>query len=299
MQMFQVITQRDDKIGYHIYMSDIPSELTEDSIVFMPELSTKRLPHVKYVSKYTHKTGNIIIKLVRSDGNDPFGRPKAHSHGLVIPSEEYNLNSLLYYSSPLIDTNHFDEKFDEPQFLDSSYFRKSKNKILEVLNLKDIRELVVATMITPKVTLQPNLEQRELMELVSLLDKAIPFEASYDFSLITYSDRSCNQHLLHNILYFFDKNEKIDHKIVIKNKKQRIEKIAKDEKDYLDDFIELIIKEKYERILEEHAKWVIGMYYTDHKELQKNFTKRYQLDIPFSLRNKFHARLVKSLSNFE
>lgn len=297
--MFQVITQRDDTIGYHIHMSDIPSELAEDSIVFMPELSTKHLPHMKYVSKYTHKTGDIIIKLVRSDGNDPFGRPKAHSHGLVIPSEEYNLNSLLYYSSPLIDTDHFNENFDEPQFLDSSYFRKSRNKILEVLNLKDIRELIVAAMIDPKVTLRPNLEQRELIELASLLDKAIPFEASYDFSLITYSDKSCNQHLVHNILYFFDKNEKIDNKIVIKNKKSRIEKIAKEEKGYLDNYIELIIEENYERILEEHAKWVIGMYYNDHKELQKGFTKRYQLDIPFSRRNKFHARLVESLSHFE
>ena len=297
--MFQVITQRDDNIGYHIYMSDIPSKLTEDSIVFMPELSTKHLPHVKYVSKYTHKTGDIIIKLVRSDGNDPFGRPKAHSHGLVISSEEYNLNSLLFYSSPLIDTDHFDEKFDEPQFLDSSYFRKSRNKILEVLNLKDIRELIVATMIDSKVTLQPNLGQRELMELASLLDKAIPYEASYDFSLITYSDLSCNQHLVHNLLYFFDKNEKIDNKTIIKNKKSRIEKLAKEEKDYLDDYIELIIEENYERILEEHAKWVIGMYYNDHKDLQKLFTKRYQLDIPFSRRNKFHARLVESLSHFE
>ncbi|MHA1346529.1 MAG: hypothetical protein ACTSVO_09095 [Candidatus Heimdallarchaeaceae archaeon] len=297
--MFQVITQRDDTIGYHIHMSDIPSELAEDSIVFMPELSTKHLPHMKYVSKYTHKTGDIIIKLVRSDGNDPFGRPKAHSHGLVIPSEEYNLNSLLYYSSPLIDTDHFNENFDEPQFLDISHFRKSKNEILEVLNLKDIRELIVAAMINPKVTLQPNLEQRELIELASLLDKAIPFEASYDFSLITYSDKSCNQHLVHNILYFFDKNEKTGDKISIKNKKSQIEKIAKEEKDYLDNYIELIIKENYERILEEHAKWVIGMYYNDHKELQKGFTKRYQLDIPFSRRNKFHARLVESLSHFE
>ncbi len=297
--MFQVITQRDDKIGYHIYMSDIPSKLTEDSIVFMPELSTKHLPHVKYVSKYTHKTGDIIIKLVRSDGNDPFGRPKAHSHAFVIPSEEYNLNSLLFYSSPLVDTNHFDETFDEPQFLDSSYFRKSTNNILEVLDLKDIRELIVAAMIDPKVILQPNLEQRELIELASLLDKSIPFEASYDFSLLTYSDQSCNQHLIHNILYLFDKNEKIDNKIIIKNRKPRVEKIAKEEKDYLDDYIELIIEEKYERILEEHAKWVIGMNYNDHKELQKGFTKRYQLDMPFSRRNKFHARLVESLSYFD
>ncbi len=297
--MFQVITQRDDKIGYHIHMSDMPSKLTEDSIVFMPELSTKQLSHVKYVSKYTHKTGDIIIKLVRSDGSDPFGRPKAHSHGLVIPSEEYNLNSLLYYSSPLIDTNHFDEKFDEPQFLDSSCFRKSRNKILEILDLKDIRELLVATMIDPKVTIQPNLEHRKLIELASLLDKAIPFEASYDFSLITYSDSSCNQHLVHNILYFFDKNQKINDKIIIKNKKSRIEKIAKEEKDYLDNYIELIIEENYERILEEHAKWVIGMYHQDHKELQRGFTKRYQLDMPFSRRNKFHARLVESLSHFE
>ncbi|MBY9001217.1 MAG: hypothetical protein KGD64_09905 [Candidatus Heimdallarchaeota archaeon] len=297
--MFQVITQRDDKIGYHIHMTDIPSELSEDFIVFMPELSTKHLPHIKYVSKYTHKTGDIIIKLVRSDGFDPFGRPKSHSHGLVIPSEEYNLNTLLYYTSPLLYTNLFEEKYDEPQFLDPNSFQKSTNKILESLDLNDIREVIVAAMTDPKVTLQPNLEQKHLIELASLVDKSIPYEASYDFSLITYSDSSCRQHLVHNVLYFFDKNDKISNKIKIKNKKSKIEKIAREEKDYLDEYVELILNENYEKILEEHAKWVIGMYYNDHKELQKEFTKRYQLDMPFSRRNKFHARLVKSLSHYE
>ena len=132
-----------------------------------------------------------------------------------------------------------------------------------------------------------------------MLNKSIPYEASYDFSLLTYSDRSCNQHLVHNLLYFFDKNESINEQIKIGNKSSKIEKIAKEEKSYLNDYIDMIIREDYERILEEHAKWVIGMYYNDHKDLQKNFTKRYQLDISFSRRNKFHARLVESLSHFE
>ena len=297
--MFQVITQRDDTVGYHIHMSDIPNELSEDSIVFMPELSTKHLDHIKYVSKYTHKKGDIIVKLVRSDGFDPYGRPKSHSHGLVIPSEEYNLNNLLYYASPLLFTDIFEEKYDEPQFLSPNSFQKTKNNILESLDLKDIREIIVAAMIDPKVTLQPNLEQQKLMELASLVDKTIPYEASYDFSLITYSDTSCNQHLVHNVLYFFDQDDKSGNKIRIKNKQSKIEKIAQEEKDYLDEYIELIVNENYDKILEEHAKWVIGMYYNDHKDLQKGFTNRYQLDMPFSRRNKFHARLVKSLSQFD
>ena len=296
--MFQVIARRDDNIGYHIYLSDMPSELTEDSIVFMPELSTKEHHHVKYVSKYTHTSGNIIVKLVRSDGMDPFGRPKSLSHGLVIPSEEFNLNSLKYYSSPLVESNFFDNVDSEPGLLDLSNFKKSENKILEKIDMKKLREIIVAAMIEPKVILQPNLKNEDLTSLASLIDKAIPYEASYDFSLITYSDRSCNEFLIHNVLYFFSEENKIQEHIDVKNISSKVKNIAKEEKDYLDNYIEMIIQEDYENLLQEHAKWVIGLNYEDHKDLQKYFTKRYQLDIPFSRRNKFHAQFVKSLSVF-
>ena len=296
--MFQVITRRDDNIGYHIYLSDTPDELLEDSIVFMPELSTKEQPHVKYVSKYTHESGNIIVKLVRSDGLDPFGRPKSLSHSLVITSEEYNLNSLKYYSSPLVESNLFDDYNSEPGLLDLSNFKKTKNNILKRIERGKLREIIVATMIEPKVVLQLNLEVDDLVNLASVIDKAIPYEASYDFSLITYSDKSCNQFLFHNVLYFFSKETKKQEVIDIKNISSKTKEIAREEKNYLNNYIDMIIQEDYETLLQEHAKWVIGMYYDDHKELQKHFTKRYQLDIPFSRRNKFHAQLVKSLSIF-
>ncbi|MCG3222089.1 MAG: hypothetical protein H7641_11995 [Candidatus Heimdallarchaeota archaeon] len=296
--MFQVITRRDDNIGYHIYLSDIPTELSEDSIVFMPELSTKEHHHIKYVSKYTHQSGNIIVKLVRSDGNDPFGRPKSLSHSLIIPSEEYNFNSLKYYSYPMVELGLFDKADTEPGLLDSSNFKKTENKILEKIDAKILREIIVAAMIEPKVVLLPNLETEDITSLASLIDKAIPYEASYDFSLITYSDRSCNQFLIHNVLYFFSGEDNIQENIDVKNISSKVKEIAKEEKDYLDNYIEMIIQEDYEKLLQEHAKWVIGMNYENHKELQKLFTKRYQLDIPFSRRNKFHAQLVKSLSIF-
>jgi hypothetical protein len=296
--MFQVITRRDDKIGYHIYLSDLPEELAEDSIVFMPELSTKEHQHVKYVSKYTHTSGNIIIKLVRSDGIDPFGRPKSLSHSLVIPSEEYNMNSLKYYSSPIFNTQIFDDIHLEPGLLNEADFSKTSNDILEKIDLKTLREIIVAAMIDRKVILYPELDVESLIDLASLIDKAIPFEASYDFSLITYSDKSCNNFLVHNLLYFFSKEIKTTGLVNQKNVSFSIKKIAEEEKNYLNEYIERIIDEDYETVIQEHAKWVIGMYHHDHKELQRLFTKRYQLDMPFSRRNKFHAQLVKSLSMF-
>jgi hypothetical protein len=296
--MFQVITRRDDNIGYHIYLSDIPKELAEDSIVFMPELSTKEYQHVKYVSKYTHKSGNIIIKLVRSDGLDPFGRPQSLSHNLIIPSEEYNFNSLTYYTSPMVELNLFDTVDSEPGLLDSRHFKKTKNRILDKIDCKLLREIIVGVMIEPRIVLQSNLELNDLIGLTCLIDKAIPYEASYDFSMITYSDKSCNQFLIHNVLYFFSNENPIQEGIDIMNISSRVKEIAEDEKEYLDNYIEMIVKEDYENLLQEHAKWVIGIYYNEHKELQKFFTRRYQLDIAFSRRNKFHAQLVKSLSMF-
>jgi hypothetical protein len=297
--MFQVIAKRDDKVGYQILQSDVPEELSKDSIVYMPELSTKQLPHIKYGSKYTHTTGHIIVKLVRSDGLDPFGRPKSLSHSLVIPSEEYNSNSLLYYTSPLFMTQLFDEAESEQELLSQNIFRPSENKILEKVDISLLREIIVAAMTEQKVTILPDLETRGIYELSSLIDKSIPFEASYDFSLISYSDKSCNKFLVHNIVYFFGKDQKIKSGISLRNVDSKVRKIAKEESDYLDNFIELIIKEDYEEILEEHAKWVIGIYHSDHKDLHKMFTKRYQLDMPFSRRNKFHAKLVQSLSSSE
>ena len=296
--MFQVIAKRDDEIGYQISISDLPAEISKDSIVFMPELSTIQQQHTKYVSKYTHTTGNVIVKLVRSDGFDPFGRPKSLSHSLVIPSEEYNTNSLLYYTSPLYLTQLFDDINQEDKIISLDAFKNTENKILEKIDLTLLREIIVAVMIEPRVTLLPDLDSIGVLELSSLLDKVIPFEASYDFSLITYSDKSCNKFLVHNVLYYFSKGQKIKGGISLRNVSSKVRKIAKEESNYLDYLIEMIIKEEYEQILEEHAKWVIGKYYNDHKDLQKLFTKRYQLDIPFSRRNKFQARLAKSLASF-
>lgn len=294
--MFQVVARRDDKLGYQIYLSDIPKELSEDSIVFMPELSTKEHSHVKYVSKYTHSSGNIIVKLVRSDGLDPYGRPKSLSHSLVIPSEEYNLNTLSFYSSPLLYTDLFDNINEEPGLLEMNSFVKKKNKINEFVDIEKLREIIVASMIEPKVVMHSNLDVEQIIQLASLIDKAIPFEASYNFSLITYSDKNCSRFLVHNVLYFFSKNQ--NSSLELKNLNQRIKRIADEEKMYLDFYIDLILHENYETLLTEHAKWTIGMYHEEHKELQKFFTKRYQLDIPFSRRNKFHAQLVKSLALF-
>ena len=296
--MFQVIAKRDEDIGYHIYLSDIPEHLSEDSIVFMPEFSTKERQHVKYISKYTHKSGNVIVKLVRSDGFDQFDRPKSLSHSLVIPSEEYSLENLDYFASPILNSDYFDDTNIEPVFFDKSAFCRDRNTILEKVDSKIMREIIVAAMIEPRVILLPNLDLRDIIDLTSVIDKAIPYEASYDFSLITYSDSSCNEFLVHNVVYFFAKGIDKSTKVDIKPKSPRVSRIAEEEKEYLDYYISLIIDEKVEELLQEHAKWIIGMHYNEHKDLQKYFTNRYQLDIPFSRRNKFHAQLVKSLSLF-
>ena len=211
--MFQAIACRDDKKGYYISKSNLPQELSDDTIVFMPELSTKHKDHIKYVSKYTHTSGNIIVKLVRSDGFDPFGRPKALSHSLIIPSEEYTFNNLCFYSSPLFHTEIFDKIESE--------------------------------------------------------------------------------HVMLNEKYSFSKEQNRSDSVAIKNKQAKITSIAREEKEYLNDYIEMILKEDHEALLEEKAKWVIGMHINSHKELQKLFTKRYELDIPFSRRNKFQASLSK------
>ncbi|MHA1198036.1 MAG: hypothetical protein ACTSQF_01580 [Candidatus Heimdallarchaeaceae archaeon] len=297
--MFQVIARRDDKLGYEIILADIPEEMKEDSIVFMPELSTKAQDHITYASKYTHKSGHIIVKLVRSDGLDPFGRPKSLSHSLVIPSEEYSSNSLLYYSSPLTHTDLFADANSDPVILKENTFRETENKILEKMDLNKLRELIVAAMINKKVVLLPSLTQTGILELSSVIDKSIPYEASYDFSLITYSDASCRKNLVHNILYFFSEDQKIEDGIEFKGLGSKVRKIAKKERRYLDEYIEMIIKNDFEKILEEHAKWVIGMYHDEHNELQKQFTNRYQLNMPFSRRNKFHAQLINYFSKFE
>ena len=297
--MFQVVARRDDKLGYNIVLADIPKELKEDSIVFMPELSSRRKEHITYVSKYTHRSGHLIVKLVRSDGFDPYGRPKSLSHSLVIPSEEYCSNSLLYYSSPILHSDLFNNVKADPKILKENLFRETENKILEKMNLKDIRELIVASMINKKIILMPLANQTNIMELSSLIDKSIPYEASYDFSLITYSDSSCRKHLVHNILYFYSDDHVSDGEIILKGLGSKVSKIAKKERKYLDDYIEMILANDYENILQEHAKWIIGMYHDEYKELQKAFTNRYQLNMPFSRRNKFHAQLVNYFSKFE
>ncbi|UJG44556.1 MAG: hypothetical protein K9W46_05095 [Candidatus Heimdallarchaeum endolithica] len=292
------MTKRDDKYGYKIWLANIPEELKENSIIFLPELSSKQKKHIKYVSKFTmQNTGDVVVKLVRSDGVDPFGRPKALAQNIIVSSEEYNFNSLLYYASPLIYSELFNTIKQEPQILPENVFRKEKNKIHEKIDDKTLREIVVSAMIQEKVILQPNLSEEGLIELAALVDKAIPYEASYDFSLISYSDKTCQNQLVHNVLYFFGKYEKKkEEKVIVKNKQSKVEKIAKEEKYFLNYYIDLILNENYETLLEEQAKFVIGMYHNEHRELQKLFTKRYQLNIPFNKRTKFQAKLMKAMS---
>ena len=300
--MFQAVALRDDKVGYKLHNHDLPKDYTTEIIPFLPEVATKEVEFVKYISKFTHISGNIIIKLARSDGFDPFGRPKSMSYSLLIPPEEYNMNNLYYYASPLI----YSEKFSmgekdtinetEIELLTENDFKKKKIEILDVIPISKLREIIVAAMIEPKVIIKPGLDLEKLIALASVIDKAIPFEASYDFSLITYADKSCKKYLLHNVIYFFSKQKQNEETVEIANKKSAIVKIAKNEAEYLDEYINLIIKEDYEKLLSEHAKWVIGMYYQQHKELQQAFTKRYQLDMPFSRRNKFHAKFVEKMS---
>ncbi|MHA1667978.1 MAG: hypothetical protein ACTSX6_12700 [Candidatus Heimdallarchaeaceae archaeon] len=296
--MFQVVTRRDKEIGYHICLSDIPKELSEDSIVFMPEVATKRKTHLKYISKYTHKSGHIIVKLVKSDGIDPFGRPKALAHSLIIPSEEYNFNSLYYYASPIINSYLFEDTDEEPKLLNESFFKKSKLTVADSIERTALRNLVVAAMIEKRVIIRLNMGTEKLIQLASIIDKAIPYEASYDFSLITFSDKRSRKFLVHNVLYELIGEDSREEKIEIKNLTSKVAKIAEEEKKYLDLYIDLILQENYEKLLEEHAKWVIGIYYNEYKNLQKLFRNRYQLDMPFSRRNKFHAKLAKSLSSF-
>jgi len=296
--MFQAIAFRDDKVGYTFKEHDLPEAYVEEIISFLPEVATKEVDFIKYVSKFTHISGNIILKLAKSDGFDPFGRPKTISYSLLIPPEEYNMNNLYYFASPLIYSEMFsaEKELNELSLLRREDFKKEKIDIVDEIPISKLREIIVAAMIEPKVILKPMLDLEKLIQLASIIDKAIPFEASYDFSLITYADKSCRKYLVHNVICFFSKQKEKEPKVEIANKKSKISKIAKNEAKYLDYYIELILNEDYETLLSEHAKWVIGMYYRDHKELQQAFIKRYQLDMPFSRRNKFHAKLVEKMS---
>ncbi len=299
--MYQAIAKRDDKEGYKLFAHNLPKRLTKDSIIFLPELSTSLKKHIKYLSKFTMQdTGDLVIKLVRSDGFDPFDRPKSLAHNIIVSSEEYNFNSLDYFASPLIYSDIFDNIENEPQILDKSFFKRKENKILEKISLKALREIIVSVMTQSKVILHPKLDDEGLIELASVIDKAVPYEASYDFSLITYSTRNHINKLVFSLLYVFPKELPLirqQHSIQIKNKNKKIEKMAKEYSDYLDEYIELIINQNYEKLLAEHAKFVIGMYHDEMKSLQNGFIKRYQLDMPFNMRNKFQAKLAKYFSS--
>ncbi|MHA1684927.1 MAG: hypothetical protein ACTSYD_00815, partial [Candidatus Heimdallarchaeaceae archaeon] len=155
--MFQTIALRDNTKGYTLYKSNLPREFEQEPIIFLPEVASKQ-KKLRYFSKFTHISGNIVIKLVRSDGLDPFGRPKSLAYSLLIPPEEYNFNSLYYYLSPLLVSPKFDEEVEDPDPLTSDEFEKRKNNILEKIDLKQLREIVVAAMIEPKVIIEPNLD---------------------------------------------------------------------------------------------------------------------------------------------
>lgn len=296
--MFQTIALRDDKKGYVLYKPNLPKEFVNEPIIFLPELSSRN-KNLKYFTKFTHISGNIIIKLVRSDGLDPFGRPKSLAYALLVPPEEYNFNSLYYYLSPLITSDKFAVQDMDPEPLKLEEFQKHENKILEKVDIKTLREIVVAAMIEPHVVIEPNLDEEGLLELTAVIDKSIPFEASYDFSLISYSDVKFKKILVHNIQYFYGKRFRIgreQHGVELRTKRKEISNIAKREADYLDEYIETIVKEDYEKLLAEHANWLIGRYHNEHKELQLAFTKRYQLDMPFSRRNKIYKKIVESMA---
>ena len=101
--MEQVIVARDDKKGYAVI--DSSCEVDSETLTYLlPTITSRKKPDINYIRKvYVPEKNKIIINFVWSDGLDPYNRPKAYVHSLIVDPEEYRRYTLLQLSSPFFD----------------------------------------------------------------------------------------------------------------------------------------------------------------------------------------------------
>ncbi|MHA1910975.1 MAG: hypothetical protein ACTSYA_04680 [Candidatus Kariarchaeaceae archaeon] len=185
--MEQVIVARDDSKGYTVIESSF--EVYSDILTYLlPTITSRKKPEINYIRKlFIPDHNKIIINFVWSDGLDPFNRPKAYVHSLILDPEEYQKYTLLQLSTPFFDK---DGNMIRPSSLiEKKIFNKKisfKRALKEVIPSKLVERVLTQEKVAVSTTYTPQLIK--YVRICSVVEDSLPSGFREKFSFITYAE---------------------------------------------------------------------------------------------------------------
>jgi len=199
--MEQVIVARDDKKGYTIV--DSSCEVDSETLThLLPTITSRKKPDINYIRKvFAPEKNKIIINFVWGDGLDPYNRPKAYVHSLIVNPEEYRKYTLMQLSTPFFDK---DGNMVRPASLvEKQVFEKKKSykKILKkVIPCKLVERVLTQKKVAVSTTYTPQLIK--FIHICSVVEDSLPQDFREKFSFITYAETNIKIDTDYHLMFY-------------------------------------------------------------------------------------------------
>lgn len=174
--LHQVIVRNTPEKGLDVVASTLEKSQIFDIFQYLPREIPSEFNNV-YLSKYQFSPGKITLLFTFDDGIDQFGRKTIKTHTFVVDESFYNEKTATYFISPLINKIMI---LDENRLLDESDFENIdpypvSSKFIELVYSKKYLH----------VSSQEKIDEYELIQMFSAIDRAIPPQLTASFSFQT------------------------------------------------------------------------------------------------------------------
>ena len=263
--MDQVIVARDDTKGYTVI--DSSCEVDSETLTYLlPTITSRKKPDVNYIRKvFASEQNKIIVNFVWGDGVDPFNRPKAYVHSLILDPEEYQKFNLMQLSNPFFDKEGIMVR--PTSLIEKQLFneKKSYKKALkEVIPGKLVERVLTQEQVAVSTTYTPHLIK--FMQICSVIEASLPIDFREQFSFITYAEMNMKSERRYHLMFYVSlSSPKIEHHYLSQSNK----------------LVEELIS-KYSKRKE------INLLYHDILEEDQNVLEKYNEEVHFV--NKIRAR---------
>ncbi|MCG3217722.1 MAG: hypothetical protein KAR35_01890 [Candidatus Heimdallarchaeota archaeon] len=199
--MDQVIVARDETKGYTVVESSF--EVYSEILTYLlPTITSRKKPEVNYIRKvFAQDLNKIIVNFVWSDGLDPFNRPKAYVHSLILDPEEYQKYTLMQLSTPFFDK---DGNMIRPSSLiENKIFSKRKSykrALKNVIPGKLVERVLTQEKVAVSTTYTPQLIK--FIHICSVIEDSLPSDFREKFSFITYSETNMKNDRDYHLTFF-------------------------------------------------------------------------------------------------
>jgi hypothetical protein len=207
----QVIVARDDKKGYTVV--DTSCKVDSEILTYLlPIITSRKKPDINYIRKvFVSDHNKIIVNFVWSDGLDPYNRPKAYVHSLILDPNEYQKYSLIQLSTPFFDEEGI--MIRPASLIEKQEFRKKtsyKKTLKKVIPRKLVERVLTQESVAVSTSYTPQLIK--FMHICSVIEDSLPLDFREKFSFITYAETGMKTDEKYHLMFYVSTNSpKIEH----------------------------------------------------------------------------------------